>query len=253
MISDKDFLNLFSTAYIASRRDQLEKNYFSDYYLVSVLPNNKRSIYLRFNIPQDGWFDFCVKQFPENRVVPSAKSRLRTEEENRNQGIQDGLRFLKVRFILVKENDERSPSTMSEPDYLPPLFDTYEIEHLQGYNRGDARFLKVVRGNYVLKIKPEPTNKISNFVINYASDSAINIQEYFPEKRVTSTILRQSMASLIGLVSSYHLDNKNKFEEITFANVFEDIGYGFVGVRSKKACPYRILIDVDPEYIFVYC
>lgn len=61
---------------------------------------------------------------------------------------------MKVRFALVKENDQNSPSTFTEPEYLPPLYDTYEIENLQGYNKGDARFLKVVKGNYVLKIKP---------------------------------------------------------------------------------------------------
>lgn len=77
MINETDFLNLFSTAYIASKRDANEQNYFSDYYVLQVEPNNKKSIYLRFNIPQDGWFDFCIKQFGDNRVVPSAKSRLR--------------------------------------------------------------------------------------------------------------------------------------------------------------------------------
>lgn len=62
-------------------------------------------------------------------------------------------------------------------------------------------------------------------------------------------IQRSAMSSLIGLVTSYHLDTKQKWEEIVFANVFEEIGYGFVGARSKKNCPYRILIDVDPVQV----
>jgi len=31
-----------------------------------------------------------------------------------------------------------------------------------------------------------------------------------------------------------------------FANLFEEVGYGFVGVRMKRNCPYRVLIEVDP-------
>lgn len=36
MISETDFINLFSTAYIASRRDEQEKHYISDYYILTV-------------------------------------------------------------------------------------------------------------------------------------------------------------------------------------------------------------------------
>lgn len=34
-----------------------------------------------------------------------------------------------------------------------------------------------------------------------------------------------------------------------FANLFEEVGYGFVGVRMKKTCPYRVLIEVDPKQV----
>lgn len=156
------------------------------------------------------------------------------------------MRYLRCRFILVKENNAGSPSIFSEPDYNPPAYDTYEIEYLKGYNRGDARFLNVVKGTYILKIKPEQTNRVSHFVVNYASDSYIEMKEYFPEKKESSAIMRQSMASLIGLMTSYHLDNTKKDEEIGVGNTFEEIGYGFVGIRSKKHCPYRILMEVDP-------
>lgn len=55
------------------------------------------------------------------------------------------------------------------------------------------------------------------------------------------------MSSLIGIVSHYHLDKNIKYEQICFSNTFEEIGYGFVGIRSKKSCPYQILIEVDPK------
>jgi lauroyl/myristoyl acyltransferase len=73
------------------------------------------------------------------------------------------------------------------------------------------------------------------------------MKECFPDKKETSAIMRQSMASLIGLMTCYHLDTTRKDEEIVYGNVFEEIGYGFVGLRSKKFCPYRILMEVDPK------
>jgi hypothetical protein len=56
-------------------------------------------------------------------------------------------------------------------------------------------------------------------------------------------ITRQAMASLIELLPSYHLDKNKEAEEITFANEFDNIGYGFVGVRVKRSTKYRILIN----------
>jgi len=81
MIDHNDFLNLFSAGYIASRRDK--HNYFSDYYLLNVPANCKNSIYLKFNIQESGWFDFCVKQFDDNRIPYTNKSRAKVESENR--------------------------------------------------------------------------------------------------------------------------------------------------------------------------
>jgi hypothetical protein len=34
---------------------------------------------------------------------------------------------------------------------------------------------------------------------------------------------------------------------ISYGNTFEEIGYGFVAVKSTKNCPYSILLEVDPE------
>lgn len=68
------------------------------------------------------------------------------------------------------------------------------------------------------------------------------MEEVQLSKKETSSILRSAMASMIGQLTSYSLDVTKKYEEIVFANLFDEVGYGFVGVRMKKQCPYRILI-----------
>lgn len=122
----------------------------------------------------------------------------------------------------------------------------YEIEYLHGYNRGDARFENIVPGTYYLRIKPEKVDRATKFVVNYASNSRFSMQEVNLSKPQTSAILRQSMASLISSMTNYSLDVNKKYEEIVFANLFEEVGYGFVGVRMKRSCPYRVLIEIDP-------
>lgn len=67
------------------------------------------------------------------------------------------------------------PSIYAEPEYEPPHYDTYEIEYYHGYNHGDAKFLNLVKGTYILKIKPEPYNKTTKFVINYATNLSIKM------------------------------------------------------------------------------
>lgn len=47
---------------------------------------------------------------------------------------------------------------------------------------------------------------------------------------------------MIGDIKNYSLDRKKNHEEIAFGNLFDEVGYGFVGVRSKRDCPYDILI-----------
>jgi hypothetical protein len=39
--------------------------------MFKVEANNKSSIYLKFTLQKDGWFDFCVKQREENKVYPT--------------------------------------------------------------------------------------------------------------------------------------------------------------------------------------
>jgi len=79
MMNEHDFINLFSSAYIASRRDEISPAYFSDYEIFEVPANNSKAVYFKFYLPNDGWFDFCIKQYDSRRVTPFETSRLKAE------------------------------------------------------------------------------------------------------------------------------------------------------------------------------
>lgn len=38
-------------------------------------------------------------------------------------------------------------------------YDCYEVDYKKGYNRGDAHFIKIIPGKYILRIKSETVNK----------------------------------------------------------------------------------------------
>jgi hypothetical protein len=40
-----------------------------------------------------------------NRVEPTNKSRVKAEEHNQNEGVDDGKRYLKCKYLLVKVNN----------------------------------------------------------------------------------------------------------------------------------------------------
>lgn len=48
-----------------------------------------------------------------------------------------------------------------------------------------------------------------------------------------------------------NIDKSLNSEVIGFGNSFEDIGYGVIGIKSKKVSPRDILLEIDPKYIFV--
>lgn len=50
-------------------------------------------------------------------------------------------------------------------------------------------------------------------------------------------------------VQNYSFEKGKKTEMISYGNTFEEIGYGFVSVKSTSSCPYSILLEVDPTYI----
>ena len=78
MMNHHDFLNLFSSAFIASKRDK--HNYFSDYYLLNVPSNTKNAFHIKFDVPQEGFLDFAIKQFESNKQeADTKKSRVNLE------------------------------------------------------------------------------------------------------------------------------------------------------------------------------
>jgi hypothetical protein len=80
MMNQKDFLNLFSVAYIASKRDRTTSS-FSNYYILEIPEKQKSSIYVKFTVQQEGWLDFCVKQYDDNRVeCKTDRSRVKAQQ-----------------------------------------------------------------------------------------------------------------------------------------------------------------------------
>ncbi len=81
IIDGQDFINLFASVYISSKRERID--FFSSYYLLKVPPNQKNAIYLEFFIDKsraDGFLDFAIKQAKSNKMVyDQAKSKLASE------------------------------------------------------------------------------------------------------------------------------------------------------------------------------
>ena len=72
----EDFLNIFTGVYIASKRDK--HDYYSQYYLLDIPPTQTDAVYLEFFIEKEGFLDFVIKQF-ENNKVPYSTERSRVE------------------------------------------------------------------------------------------------------------------------------------------------------------------------------
>ena len=60
-------------------------------------------------------------------------------------------------------------------------------------------------------------------------------------------MLKDAMSSTIDRVERVNLRPKDDNEIIAFGNLFEYIGYGYVGAKLKKQSKKSILIDVDPK------
>lgn len=57
------------------------------------------------------------------------------------------------------------------------------------------------------------------------------------------------MVSISDRVHNVGLDKKLDLERIAFANEFENIGYGFLSVSSKKKNKVEIKIQIDPSQL----
>jgi len=114
---------------------------------------------LEFNIPEETFLDFSIKQVPSNKISPSSnKSKIEAEKHQKEHGGKGGKieRYLTNKYILVKDNanSDTTPYQVEfEKNFNRLNYETYEIEYLRGYNNGDAHFLKAVKGRYILRLK----------------------------------------------------------------------------------------------------
>lgn len=193
MISGEELLNNFSSAYITSERSG---HYYTGYNILEVAALEKKAQHLTFDMPADGFFDFCIKQFKENQILTNNQSRLSATNT------KVGYRYLRNKYMLVRDNQgsreiegshyreselkpmkqsdiNLSGSAISESnkDYVEPRFKVYEIEYLTGYNKGEAHFLTIPKGRYILRFKSELTNSPAKYAIDWISSHRLDIKE----------------------------------------------------------------------------
>jgi hypothetical protein len=118
---------------------------------------------------------------------------------------------------------------------------------LKGYNKGDAHFLHLEKGRYILRFKSENVNKPARYSINWVSSSRIDIRESTITKEEKVELLHNAMVSFMHKAQNYSFEKGKKTEMVSYGNTFEDIGYGFVSIKSTINCPYSILLEVDPQ------
>lgn len=165
--------NLFSACYITTRR--VGADFISGFFKFTYPAKRTNAIYFEFDIPEETFLDFSIKQLPSNKIVPgSSQSRIKMEQHQKEYGGSDSKmeRYLVNKYILVKDNSksDTTPAQIEyERNYKRLNYETYEIEYLRGYNNGDAHFLKAVKGRYILRLKSEPIDRDAHYVLNYAS------------------------------------------------------------------------------------
>jgi hypothetical protein len=190
MISGEELLNNFSSAYITSER---KDNYFTGYKILDIAAHERKAQHIEFEMPADGFFDFCIKQFTDNQIL-SGHSKISANNANA------GSRYLRNKYILVRDNQNGNESesimasqinksiinsniyTSNASEYKLPRFTVYEIEYLKGYNKGDAHFLHLPRGRYILRFKSELVDKDAKYAISWISSSRFE----FSETKLTS-------------------------------------------------------------------
>ena len=270
-LNKSDFYNMFSAAYITSTRPHAVSNY----YILEVQPHNKNALYLEFHIKEDSFLDFSVKQRDENLKNPNKGSRIRHAKYQEDQGKEvkeeEVMRYHHVKYALifnVAKTKKQYPELFQEStegngelnDYdrsrrerlnnekalLPLDYDCYEIEYQKGYNKGEAHFLNLEKGWYLLRIKPERSEVVTRFVFNYTTSRPIQVREVDFSNQERSLLLRQAIISISERVSSVFLGS-NKTESVAFGNEFENIGYGFVTVKVEKQSKTSVLLEVQPK------
>lgn len=73
----EDLKNLFSSCYISPRR--VGSDFVSGFYKFSIPAGRTNAYYLEFNIPEETFLDFSIKQLPSNKVAPKEGSKMKIE------------------------------------------------------------------------------------------------------------------------------------------------------------------------------
>lgn len=128
-------------------------------------------------------------------------------------------------------------------------YECYEIEFQKGYNRGDAHFLELEKGYYIIRLKTETSTMQTRYVLNFTTNKPITIREVGLPHAERSLLMREAMISIGDRVKSSYLSSRSKTEKITFGNEFLTIGYGFIMIESEKSSKKDTLMEVNPEYI----
>jgi hypothetical protein len=67
-----------------------------------------------------------------------------------------------------------------------------------------------------------------------------------------TNLLHDAMVSIMHKYPHFSYDKDAKTEMMSFANSFDDIGYGFAAIKCSVNCNRSIIVEVDPAYIFTY-
>ncbi len=158
--------------------------------------------------------------------------------------------------MLVRDNqiDPLNPSRLQTSlvgsqaiYYRMPRFSTYETQYMKGNSSGDAHFVRLDPGRYILRFKSENIDKQAKYVLNWICSKKI---EFLPAKLSDpqkKELLHDSMVSIMHKFPYFSFDKNAKTEMITFANAFDELGYGFVAVKSAIECTRSIVLQVNPK------
>lgn len=81
-IEGQDLKNLFSACYITTRR--VGSDNISGFWKFTYPAKRTNAIYLEFNIPEETFLDFSIKQIPSNKITPgSGQSKLFAEQHQK--------------------------------------------------------------------------------------------------------------------------------------------------------------------------
>ena len=116
LMTDREFLGLFSSAHITSTRHE---DFYSGYKILDIERYERKAQYFEFMTAKEGFFDFSIQQFSQNQGVEGGEqSKIYMEQSNikeskmnesklpRGSRLSRGNqnRFLRLKYILVKDN-----------------------------------------------------------------------------------------------------------------------------------------------------